>query len=279
MKKFTLQNGIQLPAIGFGTYKLVEGELCVNSVLFALKNGYRHIDTASIYANETSVGKAIQLANIPREELFITTKIWNTKRGYKEAIQSYEDSLERLGLPFVDLLLIHWPANTLQFGDEANSINQNTWRALEDLYKAGKIKSIGVSNYLKHHLEDLIANSSIVPMVNQIEFHPGYTQQETVDFCHANNIIVEAWSPLGRGRVLEHPTIVSLSKKYAVSPGAICLQFALQQGIVVLPKSATEERIIANLTSNFEFTKEDFLAIQQMPETGFSNLHPDKIDF
>ncbi len=278
MKSFQLHNTISIPAIGFGTYKLADGPICVEAVKNALKHNYRHIDTAAIYANEKSVGIAIRESNIPREELFITSKVWNTKRGYRSTMKAFEASLERLGLDYLDLYLIHWPANTLQF-DNAKELNVDTWKALETLYNEGKIRSIGVSNFLPHHLEELMWKATIVPMVNQIEFHPGYTQQETVDFCNKHKIVVEAWSPLARGRVLEEPLLIELAEKYNVSAGAICLQFALQQGIVVLPKSETEERIMANISIDFELSPEDLERIQQLPEMGFSGLHPDTVDF
>lgn len=278
MTTFKLHNGVEMPAIGFGTYKLKEGKECYEAVKFALENNYRHIDTAAVYENETSVGEAIRVSGIPREELFITTKVWNPDRGYASTLRAFEESLSRLGVGYVDLYLIHWPANTKQFGD-AKALNAETWRAMEQLYKEGKVRAIGVSNFLVNHLEDLLENTTVVPMVNQIEYHPGYLQQETVDFCNQHAIIVEAWSPLGRGRVLEDPLLVQIAKKHNVSTGAICLQFALQQGICILPKSATPSRIIENYSVNFELEQQDIDAIKSMPETGFSGLHPDEVGF
>lgn len=277
MTNFKLHNGINMPAIGFGTYKLVEGKETFDSVKFALENNYRHIDTASVYDNEKSVGEAIRQSDLDRKDIFLTTKVWNKDRGYEKTIKAFEDSIERLGVDYVDLYLIHWPANTKQFAN-AKEINAETWRALEDLYKQGRVKSIGVSNFLKHHLEELLETATVVPMVNQIEYHPGYTQQETVDFCNEHNIIVQAWSPLGRGRVLEHPLLIEIANKYNVTTGAVCLQFALQQGICILPKSATPERIIANNSIQFEMDQQDIDAINQLPEFGFSNLNPDTVD-
>lgn len=278
MQNFKLHNGISMPAIGFGTYKLTEGDECLNSVKFALENNYRHIDTAAVYENEKSVGEAILKSGINREEIFVTTKVWNTDRGYDTTLKAFEDSLTRLNLEYVDLYLIHWPANTAQFSN-AKELNAETWRALEKLYRDGKVKAIGVSNFLVHHLEDLLQTAEIVPMVNQIEYHPGYLQQETVDFCQKQNIIVEAWSPLGRGRVLEEPLLQQLAQKYNVSTGIICLQFALQQGICVLPKSATPSRIIDNISFNIELSESDMEAIKNLPEIGYSGLHPDTVGF
>lgn len=279
MRTFQLHNGVNIPAIGLGTYRIIDENAGKNALKFALQNGYRHIDTAVNYANEHIVGKAIKESGIPREELFITTKVWNNKRNYTDALDSFYGSLSRLDVDYIDLLLIHWPANEHQFGNEAYNINYDTWRAFEKLYKEGKVKAIGVSNFLKHHLEDLLNRSTVVPMVNQIEYHPGFTQQETVDFCRANNIVVEAWSPLGRGRVLTDSLLVELSHKYQVSTSDICLQFAIQQGIVVLPKSATEERILSNLNFDFNLEQADIDRINQMPQTGWSGLDPDTADF
>jgi diketogulonate reductase-like aldo/keto reductase len=278
MKKFKLNNAIDLPKIGFGTYKLNEGEECYNSVAFALKNNYRHIDTAAVYENEKSTGKAIRDSGIDRKDIFVTTKVWNTERGYEKTVNAFAESLNRLGLDYIDLYLIHWPANKKNFPN-AKELNAETWRALEYLYKDGKVKSIGVSNFLVHHLEELLETAEIVPMVNQIEYHPGYLQQETVDFCQSHGILVEAWSPLGRGRVLDNPLLIRLAEKYNVSTGAICLQFALQQGICVLPKSATPDRIKSNNSFDFEFDEADISLIKEMPELGFSGLNPDEVDF
>lgn len=278
MKNFTLHNGLEMPKIGFGTYKLQKGEECYHSVLFALKNNYRHIDTAAIYENEKSTGDAIRDSGINRTDIFLTTKVWNTNRGYEKTLKAFDDSLSKLELDYVDLYLIHWPANAKHFPD-SKELNAETWRALEDLYKKGKVKSIGVSNFLVHHLEALLETAEIIPMVNQIEYHPGYLQQKTVDFCKKHNIVVEAWSPLGRGRILESPLLIQLAEKYNVSTGAICLQFALQQGICVLPKSATPERIIANNSFDFELDESDILLIKAMPELGFSGLNPDEVEF
>lgn len=278
MKTFTLSNEVKMPAIGFGTFKLKEGEECYDAVRHALSANYRHIDTAAVYENEKSVGQAIIDSGVPRNEIFVTTKVWNSERGFDKTIQAFEDSLKRLQLDYLDLYLVHWPANAQQF-ENSKELNAETWKAMEKLYKSGRVKSIGVSNFLKHHLEDLLETAEIVPMVNQIEFHPGYLQEDTVGFCKEKGILVEAWSPLGQGQVLEDPTLLALANKYNTSTSEICLQFALQQGICVLPKSATPARIAKNIQVNIELEKADLQEIIAMNQVGFTGLNPDTVPF
>ena len=231
LKKIKLLSGEFIPEIGYGTY-LEKGVDCYNGVLEALKAGYRHIDTAAFYGNEEEVGKAIRDSNVPREEIFVTTKVWNTDRGYEKAKKSLEESLERLGLDYVDLLLIHWPANERQFPGKSNEINLDTWKAFIELYKEGKAKSIGVSNFYLHHLKNLINNSEITPMVDQIELHPGYMHEELLEFLKSHQIICEAWSPLGRGNLLTNQTVINLANKYNKTPAQILIKFILQIGAI-----------------------------------------------
>ena len=214
---FTLKNGVGIPCVGFGTWQTPDGDVAVNSVKCAIEAGYRHIDTAYVYRNEASVGKAIAESGAKRDELFITTKLWNKYRGYESTLKYFEKSLALLGLEYVDLYLIHWPANEKQFGKDAARINAETWRAFEKLYEEGRIRAIGVSNFLKHHLETLSLTANTEPMVDQIEFHPGWTQPDTVGYCKKNGILVEAWSPLGTGRMLKNPEIISIAEKYGVT--------------------------------------------------------------
>lgn len=278
LKKIKLLSGEFIPEIGYGTY-LKKGVDCYNGVLEALKAGYRHIDTAAFYGNEEEVGKAIRDSNVPREEIFVTTKVWNTDRGYEKAKKSLEESLEWLGLDYVDLLLIHWPANERQFPGKSNEINLDTWKAFIELYKEGKAKSIGVSNFYLHHLKNLINNSEITPMVDQIELHPGYMHEELLEFLKSHQIICEAWSPLGRGNLLTNQTVINLANKYNKSTAQILIKFILQIGAIPLVKSKNKLRIKENLDINdFEMSSED-LDILKRIDTGISYKNPDFIDF
>lgn len=279
MRKLTdiyeLINGVKIPCVGFGTWQAEEGDVAYNAVRRALAAGYRHIDTAAIYRNEESVGRAIKDSGIPREELFVTTKLWNKCRSYELCYSAFERSLGKLGLDYIDLYLIHWPASPAQF-DDYNEINLDAWKAMSEIYKSGKIKAIGVSNFLPHHLKALM-ECEIKPMVNQIEFHPGYMQTETVEYCKKNGIIVEAWSPLGSGRVLSDERLKKIAEKYGKSVAQICIRWCLQNGVLPLPKSVTESRIIENgKVFDFELSDEDMQAIDNFEEIGFSGFHPDK---
>lgn len=279
MTTYTLNNGIKIPAIGFGTWQIEDGEPAYNAVAEALNAGYIHIDTAAVYGNEKSVGKAIQDSGIDRDDLFITTKLWNADRGYENTLTAFEKSLALLNLTYVDLYLIHWPANEAQFENWAE-INADTWRAFEKLYVDGRVKAIGLSNFPKKYVETLLKTVQIKPAVNQLEFHPGYLQEETVSYCKENNILVQAWSPLGSGRILDNEVLLSLAKKYNVSVGQICIKFALQEGINPLPKSTNPINIKANLDlSNFELTAEDIASIKNMGDLGFSGLNPAEVPF
>lgn len=279
MKNFRISNGIDIPAIGFGTW-LLEGEKVTEPLKIALEKGYTHIDTAAIYKNEKEIGVVLQSQNIDRKELFITSKCWNSERGYEKALAAFEQTLSDLQTDYLDLYLIHWPANETQFPDSWAALNASTWRAFEEIYTSGKAKAIGVSNFNINHLEALFETAKIKPMVNQIEIHPGHSQPELVDFCKQNNLLVQAWSPLGSGRILENELIVSLANKYNVSVGQICINYCLAKEILPLPRSSSEKNIEANLTSdNFKLSAEDIKAIDEMPADGFSGLNPSLIEF
>ena len=279
MENFKLSNGIEIPAIGFGTW-LLEGEKVIEPLKIALTKGYTHIDTAAIYKNEKEIGTVLKAENVDRSKLFITSKCWNSERGYEKAMAAFEQTLADLQTDYLDLYLIHWPANETQFPDNWAELNAGTWRAFEEIYKSGKAKAIGVSNFNINHLEALFETAEIKPMVNQIEIHPGHSQPELVDFCRQNDLLVEAWSPLGSGRILENELIVSLADKYNVSVGQICINYCLAKEILPLPRSTSEKNIEANLTSNnFKLSVEDVKAIDEMPADGFSGLNPSMVEF
>lgn len=265
-----LRNGIDMPNIGFGT-SLIEGEECISNIRQALQAGYRHIDTASVYKNESYIGKAIKESNLPREEIFITSKVWKDSMGYENTIKSFNNSLQDLGLEYIDLFLIHWPRNN----DE--KLNIDTWKALEDLYKQKKVRAIGLSNFLKHHLEIILNNCEIVPMVDQLEFHPGLTRKETLEFCKENDIVVEAWAPLGKGKMLQNEDLVRIANKYNKSVAQICIKWCLQNGVVPLPKTTNWNRMLENKdVFDFTISDEDMNFINNMEFFAGSDMDPNK---
>lgn len=248
MKSYTLNNGVSIPVLGFGTWKAENGEVAYQAVLEALKTGYHHIDTAAIYKNEESVGRAIRDSGIPRQEIFVTTKLWNINHSYDEARQAFEESMEKLGLDYLDLYLIHWPnPKPLRENDEWKTRNAEVWRAMEDLYKEGKIRAIGVSNFLPHHLDALLETARIVPAVNQVRLAPGVYQEEVVDYCREKGILLEAWGPFGQGELFEKKEVQEIAAKHEKSVAQIALAWSLAEGFLPLPKSVTASRIQSNL--------------------------------
>lgn len=276
---FKLNNEVLIPSIGFGTWQISEGKAVVNAVKCALTTGYKHIDTAAVYGNEKGVGQAIKESGTDRKELFITSKVWNTERGYEPTLKAFDQTLSDLQLDYLDLYLIHWPATKNQFNNW-EQINYDTWRALEELYRLGRVRAIGLSNFLPQHIEPLLEQATVLPMVNQIEYQPGYMQTECVEFCNKHNILVEAWSPLGSGKLLKNETLQSIAKKYNKSVAQLCIKWVLQNGILPLPKSATPKRIKENLeVTDFTIELKDMDTINQMIPSGISGLHPDRVDF
>lgn len=274
MKYLTLNDGHSIPLVGFGTYKCTAQE-GIQSVTAAIENGYRLIDTAAIYGNEDAVGKGIKASNIPREQLYITTKLWRENLGYASTKKEFARSLQKLNLEYIDLYLIHWPANAKNY-ENWQQTNADTWRAMEELQAEGRIKSIGVSNFFKQHLEVLLQTATMVPAVNQIEFHPGYWQQELVNFCNSKTITVEAWSPLARGKILKNTILKDIAKKHNTSVAQVCLRWVIQHNVIVIPKSNTPHRIKENIDLfDFELSTLEMTQIDTLPEMGFSGELPD----
>ncbi|AZV68843.1 aldo/keto reductase [Bacillus cereus] len=273
--KTVLNNGVEMPWFGLGVFKVEEGPELVEAVKSAIKAGYRSIDTAAIYGNEKAVGEGIragiEATGISREELFITSKVWNADQGYEETIAAYEESLKKLELDYLDLYLVHWPVEGKY---------KDTWRALETLYKEDRVRAIGVSNFQIHHLQDVMKDAEIKPMINQVEYHPRLTQKELQAFCKEQGIQMEAWSPLMQGQLLDNETLQAIAEKHGKTTVQVILRWDLQNGIITIPKSTKEHRIIANAdVFNFELTKEDMETIDALNENHRVGPDPDNFDF
>lgn len=267
----TLNNGVQMPWLGFGVFQMDDGAEVEQAVSKALEVGYRSIDTASTYGNERGVGKAIEASGLPREELFITTKVWNTDQRRRATVEAFEASCERLGLDYIDLYLIHWPVA---------GYYKETWQAMEKLYQDGRIRAIGVSNFHIHHLEDLFTSSDLIPAVNQVEFHPYLVHAELRQFCAEREIQFEAWSPLAQAQILDEPTIVELSQKYGKSPAQLIIRWDLQHRVVTIPKSSTPHRIEENAqVFDFQISAEDMARLDSLNRNERTGPDPDNFDF
>ena len=272
---FILQNGVAVPALGYGTWQTPDGSVARDGVAAALRLGYRHVDTAFAYGNEQSVGEGIRLSGVSRSDIFLTTKHWVTERGYEKTKAAIDTSLKNLGVDYLDLYLIHWPC-VAKVSPEWKEINASTWRAFEDAYKAGKLRAIGVSNFQKKHLEALAETAEILPMVNQIEFHPGFTQMDNVRYAQEHGMLVEAWSPLGCGAVLGDARLTAIAGKYGKSVAQLCLRFALQNDVLPLSKSVHEDRIASNAQLfDFEIDAGDMAAIAAIEGLGYSGYAPE----
>ncbi len=278
MKNVVLNNGVKIPRIGFGTYKSTvdDGYRVISD---AINAGYRHLDTAALYENEEDVGRAWSESGIPRNEFFITSKLRRNCLGYDNTKRELEESLRKLKTDHLDLYLIHWPRS--DYGrddyDDWEELDRESWRAMEEMVKEGKLRAIGVSNFLPHHLDNLLKSAEIVPAVNQLELHPGYLQKEAVDYSRQKGIEIEAWSPIGRARLKDNPLLKEIASKYGVSVAYLCLCFCLQSGFIIIPKSTHIERMKENLTVRDDMiSEEDMRLIREMPEAGWSGEHPDK---
>lgn len=273
-----LSNGIEIPSMGFGTYKMAPEDTKA-SVLCALRSGWRHIDTAAFYRNEAEVGEAVRESGIARSEIFVTTKLWNADRGYDSALRAFDRSQEALGLDYVDLYLIHWPASPF-FWDDWKKINADSWRALERLYKEGRVRAIGLSNFMPRHILPLLEGAEIAPMVDQIEFHPGWMQQDCLDFCREHSMVVEAWAPLIKGEALSHPVITGIAGRLGWTPSQVVLSWVRACGVVPLCKSVTPSRIAENLAAlSLELGPEDVAAISALHAVGGRCYNPDCCNF
>ncbi len=274
---YILSNGVKIPCIGFGTWQVPDGDVAANSVKSALEAGYRHIDTAQGYGNEESVGRGVKESGVKREDIFLTTKLANNVRGYDMTIAMVEESLRRLGTRYADLFLIHWPKPTA-FKDDWQRMNAESWRAFETLYQDGFIRAIGVSNFHAHHLDALMQTAKVAPMVNQIRLAPGDTQDEVVKDSRARGMLLEAYSPLGVGRVFDVPEMKALAEKYGKSIAQIAIRWSLQRGYLPLPKSITPHRIHENTqVFDFELTEEDVQLIADLKGCVGYSSDPDNI--
>lgn len=266
-----LSNGVKMPWFGLGVYKVENGDEVVSSVKWAIEAGYRSIDTAALYQNEDGVGQAIRESGVPREELFVTTKVWNSDQGYDSTLQAFEQSLDKLGLEYVDLYLVHWPVKGKY---------KDTWRALEKLHEDGKVRAIGVSNFQIHHLEDLLADAKVRPVVNQVELHPLLSQVELRNYCKEQGIQIEAWAPLAQGRLLDNEVLQTIGEKYGKSVAQVLLRWDLQSGIVTIPKSIKQERIVQNADIfDFELSPEDMKQIDDLNQNQRFGADPDNFNF
>ncbi|MFS0688661.1 aldo/keto reductase [Sporosarcina sp. 179-K 8C2 HS] len=268
--KITLSNGVEMPQLGLGVYKMTDSDETIRAISYALEIGYRAIDTAAIYENEQETGIAIRQSGIPREQLFITSKVWNNDQGYDATLRAFEASLERLGTDYLDLYLTHWPVAD-KFED--------TYRAIERLYDEKLIRATGVSNHHIHHLEKVFNVANVKPMVNQIELHPRLTQEPLRNFCNEHGIVVTSWSPLARGRLMDEPTLQQIGLTYGKTPAQVIIRWHLQHGLVVIPKSVTPARIQSNIDVNdFELTPEDMMKIDALNLDERTGTNPEKYD-
>jgi len=267
----TLNNGVEMPWLGFGVFGMDDGDEVVRAVRHALDTGYRSIDTATIYANERGVGRAIRESSIPREEIFLTTKVWNDDQRRRRVLAAFDESLERLAVDYVDLYLVHWPVP---------GCYEDTWQVMEDIYETRRARAVGVSNFMPHHLEDLLSWSRFPPAVNQVEFHPRLVQLELLKFCRDRGVQVEAWSPIMQGQVVQDRTIAELAKKHERTPAQVTLRWDLQHGVVTIPKSSHPDRIAENARIfDFELSEEDMRRLDALDSGKRLGADPDNVDF
>ena len=276
---YTLNNGVKIPVVGFGTWQTPDGEVAEKSVLAALNSGYRHIDTAAAYGNEESVGRAIKKSGIRRDELFVTTKLWNSDHGYENTKKAIDTSLMKLGLDYLDLYLIHWP-NPVAMRDNWAELNSESWQAMEEAQKAGKIRAIGVSNFRKHHLDALLENADVIPAVNQIYLNPSDLESDVRKENDKHQILSEAYSPLGTGDLLGNELVNKLAQEHGKSPAQILIRWSLEHGFLPLPKAVHEEYIKANgQVFDFSLSADEMKLLDGLEGKGNSALDPDQANF
>ena len=279
LEKVKLNNGVKIPSLGIGTWQIPSGEDLVKSLQNAISLGYRYIDTAAIYENEESVAEAIRRSEVKRTDLFISSKCWAANRNYDSVMRAFEESLRNLKLDYLDCYLIHWPYTK---GEPLawQSVNIGTWRAFEKLYEEGLVKAIGLSNFQMHHLVSFLARANVPPAVNQLEFHPGYTQRSAVAFCKKNGITVEAWSPLGHGSLLSEPRIKEIASHYERPVAQVILRWCRHHDVIPVTRALLPEHQQENLESfDFELTEDDIAQLDALPIMGFSGLEPDHVSF
>ena len=268
---FSLHNGVEMPYFGLGVYLSQDGQEVINAIRWALEAGYRHIDTAAIYNNEEGVGQGIHQSEVGREDIFVVSKVWNADQGYENTLRAFDSSMKRLDLEVLDLYLVHWPVGGKY---------KETWKALERLYAEKRVRAIGVSNFLQHHLEDLLQSAEVVPMVNQMEFHPYLVQQELLDYCNTHKIQYEAWSPMMQGKVFQMEIFKELAAKYGKTIAQVVLRWDLQKGVITIPKSSKKERIIGNADIfDFELSVEDVAYLDSLDRGQRFGPDPDNFDF
>ncbi|HTR80165.1 MAG TPA: aldo/keto reductase [Bacteroidota bacterium] len=266
-----LRNGVKMPYFGLGVFQTKEGKEVRQAVQCALEAGYRHIDTAALYGNEKGVGEAVSSTGIPRRDIFVTSKVWNSDQGYDRTLRAFDKSLSLLGFEYVDLYLVHWPVRGKYL---------ETWKALEKIYAEKRARAIGVSNFLQHHLEDLLGRCNEIPMVDQMEFHPYLVQQDLIDFCRERQIQYEAWSPLMQGKILSAPPLQTLASKYKKDVAQLVLRWNLQKGIVTIPKSVHRDRILSNADIfDFAINDQDMKAIDRLDRHERIGADPDTFNF
>lgn len=276
MKRVKLYNGTSIPEIGYGTWKAPRAEITIQAITDAMQCGCTHIDSATRYGNQVYVGQGIaaglKATGMKREDLFITSKLWNVVRGYDETLEAFQESITDLGVDYVDLYLIHWPVPNA-FKENYIEKNAETWRAMETLYNEGKCKAIGISNFKVHHIEELMRTAKVKPMVNQIEFHPGcgVALKEDIEYCEKMGIVVTGYSPLANGRIFEYPQVAAIAEKLGVSVSQLCMKYALQKNVVPIFKSVHKERILENINLDFTISREDMDLIDALEEPALLN--------